>query len=395
MNIAVFIKSTTHHKGYGGFEVQNKILCQEFIKNGHEVTVFSPIRELDTKELKEDSINYVFVDAVFRLSTQSNWFSKSVNSFKKLHEKNKFDIVLSQSSAGLGIIRKKEELGVKVISICHGSIIGELQTLIQTYKETKGYLNLISSFNLLKNTIFVLSLFFGRQREFILHSDHAIAVSNAVKETLINETYIPEDRISVVHNGVPAVSVKIEKPKDNIVFVYISQLTASKGIKMLLPCFVSLTKNFPEKNLELLILGDGPERPFVEDYAAKAPNIKFLGKLPSEAVMVTLAQANIFVLPTIRKEGFPMSIVEAMLCELAILASDIGGIKDAVIDNETGLLLQAGNEVDLYDKMLQLVSKPEDLARLSKNARLKAEAEFTSDIMYKNYMKIINEVLSK
>src|SRR4030065_994231 len=132
MRIAVMAKKTTFHKGFGGLETQNKALCEGLSAKGHIVTIFSPVYELDKNEIIENNVRYVFVKCVYRMGPvfgffgtiqKSNWINRSVEEFTKIHEKEKFDIVLAQSSTGLGIIKNKKKLNIKVISIAHGTII--------------------------------------------------------------------------------------------------------------------------------------------------------------------------------------------------------------------------------------------------------------------------------
>ena len=116
MNIAVFIKRTTFHKGHGGLETQNKVLCEGLRKKGHTITVFSPKWNLDLNEANESGIKYIFVECVYRMGPvfgffgtlqKENWINRSVEEFSTQHNKQSFDLVLAQSSTGLGVIKRK------------------------------------------------------------------------------------------------------------------------------------------------------------------------------------------------------------------------------------------------------------------------------------------------
>jgi glycosyltransferase involved in cell wall biosynthesis len=190
MRIAVFIKSTTFHANFGGLETQNKILCEGLSGRGHEVVVFTNKKEIPENEKELNHVKYVFINASYRYLFSSlnpnSWEKKSVSVFKKFHAEKRFNLVLSQSSAGIGIIKHKKELDMRVISISHGTSVGELLTHVQNIKSIKDI------FWAIRNIQYVARQYFGRQREFILNADKVIAVSKAVKKQLLEETFVPE-----------------------------------------------------------------------------------------------------------------------------------------------------------------------------------------------------------
>lgn len=137
MRIAVFIKSTTFHKGYGGLETQNRTLCEGLAKKGFDVTVFSPKGDVEFEEKENEGVKYVFVNAhykkyIFSAIDKESWYRKSLEEFRKIHQKNPFDLVLSQSASAESIIDNKGSLGVRVISVAHGTAASEFKTFLKT-----------------------------------------------------------------------------------------------------------------------------------------------------------------------------------------------------------------------------------------------------------------------
>jgi glycosyltransferase involved in cell wall biosynthesis len=93
--------------------------------------------------------------------------------------------------------------------------------------------------------------------------------------------------------------------------------------------------------------------------------VEFRGQLTSDEVPLLLAQADIFVFPTIwGTEGFGMVAAEAMACGVPVVASRIAAIPEVVLDGETGLLVEPGDPVDLASKLRLLLSDPEQRRRL-------------------------------
>jgi glycosyltransferase involved in cell wall biosynthesis len=102
-------------------------------------------------------------------------------------------------------------------------------------------------------------------------------------------------------------------------------------------------------------------------------------------------ESELFLFPTKRIEGFPMVLVEAMLAGLPVVGFDLGGVSDAVFNNETGFLVKDGDVAGFKDALFKLVSDKHLRQSFGKNARIKAETEFTSKLMLANYEKVLLE----
>lgn len=397
MRIAVFIKATTFHDGYGGLETQNKSLCEGLVSRGHDVLVFSPQKELKFETKYENGVKYHFVPSVYRLArfNKENWFYKSQEAFLEFHEEVPFDLVISQSSAGLGIIAAKKKYGVPIVSISHGTIIGELKTRLQDVTGIKGYLKL------LRDTLFVLKVFFGRQRNFVHGSDKVIAVSSAVKEALINETFAAESKITVINNGIDAAKIKAAEAKEfdskyEKKILYVGQIIKTKGLETLL----KLANEAEFSSVGFEIVGSGE---YLEDLKEKVHSLdisdrfRLHGKLPYEEVLSYFKAPNLslFAFPTERVEGFPMVLVESLFAGLPVVAYDIGGVSDAVINSETGFLVEKGDYAAFKEKIKELLQKPELQKKLSEKCKMYAKSELTLQSMLDKYEVVFTEVINK
>ncbi|HNS71459.1 MAG TPA: glycosyltransferase family 4 protein [bacterium] len=402
MRIAVFIKSTTFHKGYGGFETQNKGLCEGLVSRGHSVCVYTPQKEIKESEITENGVLYRFIPCIFgnfkALSSRSkeSWENKSRELFLKDHKDLPYDLVIGQSSWALPIIRIKNDLKIKIISIAHGSKMGEYQTEIRNTKSMRGV------FKVVIDLPHVLRTFFGSQREFIHGSDHIVAVSSFVKKAIIEETYVEEKKITVIRNGVDskkimdlASNIKTgEAANDSnvIKIIYVGRIIRAKGLYILLSALKRLHKN----NLEVKIIGSGEDKEDLErKFKENITHIKFYftGHMNYEDVLKNLIQSDIFVLPSLRMEGFPMTLVEAMLAGVPIIASDIGGNSDAVENDVNGYLVKPGDISALSEK-INILSEDRNLrVRLGNNGRTKALLEFTIDRMLDKYEEVFREIL--
>ena len=392
----MFIKSTTFHTGHGGLETQNKALCEGLARRGHFVTVFAPQKELKVTEITESGVNYVFIPCVFRTLfvefIKNHWYKESVKVFENHHTKHKFDLVLSQSSAGIGIVQNKRRLEIPVVSISHGTIIGEIKTRLQNNNSLKDTIMLVPDIG------YALYNFFIKQRAFILGSNKVIAVSNFVRDELLDETYAPEDKIFVIHNGVDSTKINNAEPTifddSKSHAVYVGRIETSKGLADLVEIFSD--RNLSDFNLD--IVGTGPFDKNLKklvDSKNLAKRIKLHGKLGYNQVLQILKSPSVkvFLSPTKRIEGFPMTIVEAMFAGLPVISYAMGGVSDAIENGVTGYLVSPGN-IDLFKKRTLDVLKDDNLREnLSKRALLKAQKEFSIDTMLDNYEKVFLEVV--
>ena len=400
MKIAVFTKATTFHEGYGGLETQNKALCEKLAERGHKVTIFSPQKELNSVSKSLNGVEYVFVPCKYKMGMilgfggrldKNNWLNKSYEVFQKYHEKDKYDLVLGQSSAALGIIFKKHDLNIRVVSIAHGSIIGELKTYYKEVYNISDYLKTVS------NTAFAIKNFFTRQREYVLGSDKIIAVSNAVKNSLIDETFSPVEKVVVIHNGInpPEVEYKnTNNMRESLNLIYVGKMIKSKGVFNM----IDIISDQRFANVKLIMVGDGRDFKQLESYSNSkklTEKIVYYGNIPSEKVIPLMQRSDIFVMPTLRFEGFPMTLVEAMFAGLPVVANNMGGISDAVVNGETGFLADPANLNDFKEKLLKLVSNKELVREMGLKALERAKNEFTTDTMINKYELVFDEVLKK
>jgi glycosyltransferase involved in cell wall biosynthesis len=385
--IAIIVKNTTFNKSFGGLEVHTKslieLLCKDF-----QIDIFAPKRELKNLILNENNKNYYFIDTEYRTGFFSDFFRKNWNFslysfFKEKYFENKYDLVISISSAGYPLLNKKNEFDCKFLTISHGTAYSEFKSL---YNE--GGI----SFSLLKNTPYFIYNYFFKQRNFIKNSDYVVCVSDFVRNNLILETNSKEiHKFKTIFNGV-GVDNTFDKEFDNLSklkIIFAGRVEVSKGILVLLESIKGLETH-------LYIAGDGTalekSKRFVFENKL-SDKVTFLGKLTSENLHNYYKESDLLIVPSLRVEGFPMSIIEGMSYYLPVIASKIGGNVDAVIDNKTGFLVTPGDARELSDKINFFNTYPEKIKELGINARNLVSQRFSNEGMIKEYLEVINKLL--
>lgn len=166
---------------------------------------------------------------------------------------------------------------------------------------------------------------------------------------------IPKNYV-VVHMGVVDTYKPTEKKDGTLVLVSTSRLVKDKGIGELIGAF----KLIDDKSVILKLCGDGPDADQFKSLAHGTKKIEFLGHV-NDAVQV-LQNSDVLVHPTYH-EGFGLSLVEAEMCGLPIIASNVGSIPEIVEDGVSGILVQPKNVDELASAIKTLVE--------SKKLRLK------------------------
>ena len=217
-------------------------------------------------------------------------------------------------------------------------------------------------------------------------------MSNFVKSALVDETFVDAQKVEVIHNGVDGGARPIQAHPNNqpLKLVYIGRLERSKGLQNLLKAISRLN------NVTLSVIGDGPYLPQLARLVKSlhlSERLIFVGRVAPEKIPEILSQANVFVYPSLRYEGFPMAVVEAMFCGLPVIASNIGGISDALENGTTGYLIKSGIIADLRDTIREFVNKPDLIRKMGDAAYAKAQREFNLDTMLSKYEKILEDVV--
>lgn len=145
-------------------------------------------------------------------------------------------------------------------------------------------------------------------------------------------------------------------PKDNIVGVYTGGLVETKGIKELAAAAEPLLRK--HERFQLVCVGDGPRRESLRalrDRLGRAGAVVLPGRVTPDEVPRFLRAADFFVLPS-HSEGMSQAVLEAMDCGLPVVATRVGGIPEAVLDGQTGLLVEPRNVEQLRQALERMIA---------------------------------------
>jgi len=219
-----------------------------------------------------------------------------------------------------------------------------------------------------------------------------ICVSDFDKSLVLKYRITSIDKIEVVHNGVDIQDVQdFQNSKLSIVFV--GRLAKPKNPLLLLKAFDDLSPELKDK-ASISIIGDGPKLKQLKEFIkeTKLEGINLLGSMPRTKVLETLKKSDIFVLIS-DWEGFPYTIIEAMSCGLPVIASDVGGIREA-LNNECGILVKRGDQQEIKQALERLLKTPSLIKDMGRNAKERLEKEFSLDKMLRETEQVYKKVIS-
>lgn len=207
-----------------------------------------------------------------------------------------------------------------------------------------------------------------------------IAVSEAVKQFYVQTQKLGADHIEVIHNGIdldqfcdasPIAKSELGVDDSDLLVCSVGSLTQKKGHSVLLQAWPDISKACPRARL--LLVGDGPLRSELEQRAhalGSGERVRFLGR--RQDVPSILATADLFVLPSLW-EGFGIAVVEAMAAGVAVVASDVDGVREIVRHERDGLLVPSGEPGKLADAVVSLLGAPNRAKALSEEGRRRAD----------------------
>lgn len=242
----------------------------------------------------------------------------------------------------------------------------------------------------------------------------ALAANSHYTRDRLLEIGVDPSVISVVPGGVAAsrfaggnhttLRARIDKGGADPLILTVCRLVMKKGIDVLLEAVALARKELPR--LQLLIVGDGPERKKCEQLAAElglGSSVRFLGKVPHEEIVGYYHSADLFVLASRvhrrRKSWADVETMGRVICEanaagIPVIASNTGGVPSLITDNANGLLVTPNNPAHLAATIVSLWRNPSLQAGIIAGGLQRAREEFDWDIVINTYEGIFRKTIA-
>ncbi|KAF3886192.1 MULTISPECIES: glycosyltransferase family 4 protein [Nostocales] len=232
---------------------------------------------------------------------------------------------------------------------------------------------------------------------FLGNYDRTIVFSQ-IQRDLLARLGVPEDNIAVIPNGVDVVKyspgpsqVKAEF-RANRLFVYQGRIAPEKNVEALLRAWKQADMGPQSK---LLVVGDGPLKPSLETFYGEEYNIVWLGFVADEQRRIEILRGgDVFILPSL-VEGLSLSLLEAMSCGIACIATDVGADGE-VLDKGAGVVLNPKTVRSQLRTLLPLFQDhPEVTTLLGQKARQRVLDSYTLNKNIARLVELYAEVLKQ
>ncbi len=349
MKKSICIVSAQYYPHVGGVEQYVDNFTKELIKRGNSVTIItSAIDGTEEHEIRDNLEIYrlpsiQMMDGRFPVLKHNKRLKELT---KKIREKQ-FDVMLVNTRfyfISLYAVRLAKKMNVRCIMLDHGT----------------SHLNTGGKLTSKLGELFEHGITWLEKR----YCKEFAGVSKATLEW-IRHFHIKSEM--VLYNAIDLEKFETMKqnkkrdfrkeygiPKEDIVVGFVGRLTVEKGIRELTNTIAKINKT--RKNVWLLAAGDGYLMEEMKDI--KSENTCFVGRLEIQEVVDLLQDSDIFCLPSV-SEGFPTSVLEAIVCNNFIITTYTGGAKEIIENEKYGVILPDNNEAGLYDTIMKVVDEEE------------------------------------
>ncbi len=362
---------------YSGYAFRSDYILRNQIKHGLDVLVVTSPKHkkssVSCEEIKRvkyyrtfpSRFNSIFSIPFLRELIQ---ISKMIKKIRKICKMEKVDLVHAHSPSlnGIAAYFAVKKLGIPIVyevrafwedaAVCHGTFKpNSIRYHLSKIIETKLYSRV--------NRVFT--------------------ICESMKRDIVERGF-PDEKITVIPNGVDAAKFLPSEPDDDIklklslkgkiILGYIGSFYKYEGLEDLIS-MMKILKN-ERSDVKLLLIGDGPEYRKINKLISSNKLSDFIvltGKIPHNAILKYYSVIDIFIYP--RKKTrltelvTPLKPLEAMAMGKIVIGSDVGGIRELIDHENTGIIYHSGEIMELKNNIIKILNNKTDTEKLRKNAR--------------------------
>lgn len=408
MRICMFSRIMPAHSP-GGMQDHVQTLSEELTRAGHQVTVITSGRA-DGKEYDViGGVQVHFLESTKPGRYSAAYWRSSAQKFVQLHSVKPFGVIHSQSVGAHGIYREglHRKYSVPLVMSLHGTHVDVVTTSWHTD------FSLVNPLGMARFGAIAAKMFFDYARRdlwFVRGSDVLIATSDADVGKYKSQFGLSDAQIRKVYNGIdaelfaPQNSDSAESLRhtlrirdDEKVILALARLQKDKGVQNVIRVMPRLREYMP---VRLVVVGDGDYRAALEALARNvgaAEEISFVGAQPLAECARYFNLCDVFVDPTLRTDGYDLTIAEAMACAKPVIVSDVGANSTLVdrLTQKDGILISRGDNEALSREILRVLSDAELAKAMGSLAREKIVAHFSLPAMANGMAQVYEEVIRR
>ncbi len=407
MNVCMFSRIMPAHSP-GGMQDHVQTLGAGLTKRGHAVTVITSALP-DRKEFEVvDGVQVFYLKGTPPgQNTNAYWFGAALK-FEELHAQKQFDILHSQSVGAYGVYKRKlnRKYRLPLVTTFHGT---HLDVFTTSWHTDFSLTNPIGTARFFALTLNLLYRYAYRDLWFTRGSDIVIATSDADVGKYKTLYRLPDAQIRKVYNGTDTdlFAPRISNPQslraalkisaDEKIILALARLEKDKGVQNAIAALPRVLKEIPAC---LIVVGDGEYRAALEALAREkgvAERVRFVGAQPLAVCASYFNLCDVFVDPTLRTDGYDLTIAEAMACAKPVIVSDVGA-NSTLIDaaaRRDGILIPRGDNDALTREILHVLGDAALANSMGQLAREKIAARFSIGAMVEGMERVYAEMLAR
>lgn len=404
MKICMFSRIMPAHSP-GGMQDHVLALSTGLVKRGHAVTVItSGLEGSDHQPVDGVDIYYLQGTAPGR-NSYAYWYG-AADKFLELEPREHFDILHNQSAGAYGIYRKglNRSCHLPLVTSLHGTHFDVLTTSWHTdfaLTNPRG----MARFGLI--ALDLLWRYIRRDLWLIRGSDVVIATSDADEAKYKKQYGLDRHRIRKVYNGIDdelfaprdpgGLREELGIPATDKVILALARLEKDKGVQHAIEVMPRILQQYPAW---LIVVGDGKYRSSLERLARErnvADHVLFVGAKSISECARYFNLCDVFVDPTLRTDGYDLTIAEAMACAKPAIASDVGA-NSTLVDAATsadGVLIPRGGIDALTCQVLRILADPELARNMGEHARVKIADRFSIKRMVESMERVYQQMIDE
>lgn len=404
LNILVVSRTSSYHH-FGGFEDHMDTLYTGLAQRGHHITIVTTKHPKNIPTLIKNNIQFIFLDNTTPGEYSKHWWTESSKKVQSLLNQKSYDLIHSQSYGGRQILvaRLNQQFNIPVICSFHGT----------NYDEHKTRLNLIRYNHHFYSPLTLLNEYIAWKKKYhtfdkacFQQADGLIATSDEQK-TIFQKIYrVPENKITVIYNGMAIKNFYFEKKnaalltryklKNNMILLALARLESDKGIQFIIKAMPAIIK--ANKNIKLVIVGAGSYQDYLKTLVKGLKvdsHVIFTGKVPFSELRHYFNLCDIFINYTLRQNGYDLTLIEAMACEKALIASQIGSHPTLIKHNKNGILVPLLNIKKLAEAVLNLCANQIQRNALGQAAKKTVSEAFTAEHMVQQTEQLFQSLANR
>jgi glycosyltransferase involved in cell wall biosynthesis len=357
-----------------------------------EITVYSGAKAGFNNAAAINGVNFVPLSSTDRVYPLDNW------TFNRTIAKTNIqaDVYEAHNDNGYGLLKafERQETKKPLVHTIHGVLADEFEQAKQN-----GYASFRGK---------VANRFMARlarlEGETAQKADIIVTISRYSLEKMQKHYGVDPSKVRIVPNGVDPEKIKPPENQAELkrqfglgevpVVLFVGNLIRRKGLSFLVEAAKQIIKTQPD--VRFVLVGDGPLKPkLTADLAEANLSSNFLLKsgLSEETLAKMYGCADVFVLPSIQ-EGQGIVLLEASAAAKPVVAFDIGGVNEAVVNGETGLLVNRGSSGELAEALLKLLGDADLRQKMGSAGRRFVVENFTWDICAQKMLTVYREALN-